>query len=481
MVTFVNRAKVNTSTTGSGTLTLGAAVIGFQTFGDAGLTNGASVNYTIEDGVNFEIGTGVYSSTGPTLARTLVQSSTGSLLNLTGNAVVFVTALASDLAPLTAGGGDLTIADKIIHSGDTNTSIRFPVADTVTVETNGVERLRISDAGLLLASVPVFAGDPQNRIINGAFDFWQRGTSSTAAGYVAADRWLNSFVGGTVTQSRQSFTVGDTLGQNSPTFFLRQTVSGQTLANQLAITEQRIEGVRSYAGQTITILGWVRRSSGSGNMVVELGQAFGTGGSPSSSVLISPQTISLTASFAPFAVTVAVPSIAGKTLGTNGNDFLGLNFWTSAGSDYNARTNSLGIQTIGVDLWGIHIKEGVHTVEAVDGYCAPELGPELVRCQRYFQTVTQGMSGQAVQGTVASLTYFPSVTFRATPSISLSAPVKLDWPFNANYTQSSASFVSGFSSEKAISVELQNFSGLTLHSRLVMRNDGGRVNFESEI
>lgn len=43
--------------------------------------------------------------------------------------------------------GDLTIADKIVHSGDTNTAIRFPAADTVSVETSGLERLRVTSAG----------------------------------------------------------------------------------------------------------------------------------------------------------------------------------------------------------------------------------------------------------------------------------------------------------------------------------------------
>jgi hypothetical protein len=43
--------------------------------------------------------------------------------------------------------GDVTVADRIIHSGDTNTAIRFPAADTVTVETNGAERMRITSAG----------------------------------------------------------------------------------------------------------------------------------------------------------------------------------------------------------------------------------------------------------------------------------------------------------------------------------------------
>jgi len=226
--------------------------------------------------------------------------------------------------------------------------------------------------------------DPENRIINGAFDFWQRGTSFTASAY-GADRWLNGVSGGTVTMSRQAFSVGDTLGNNNPTYFARQTVSGQTLTSNLALIQQRFEGVRTYAGQTITVLGWAKRSSGSGNMAVEMAQTFGTGGSPSADVTGTGQTVTLTGSWAPFAVTFSVPSITGKTLGTNGNDYSNINFWTSAGSDYNARTNSLGIQTIGVDLWGIHIKQGTHTTSAVDLYRQPELGPELARCQRYYE------------------------------------------------------------------------------------------------
>jgi hypothetical protein len=43
--------------------------------------------------------------------------------------------------------GDVTIADKIIHAGDTNTAIRFPLADTVTMETSGIERFRIDALG----------------------------------------------------------------------------------------------------------------------------------------------------------------------------------------------------------------------------------------------------------------------------------------------------------------------------------------------
>ena len=42
---------------------------------------------------------------------------------------------------------DVSIADKIIHTGDTNTAIRFPAADTFTVETAGSERVRVDSSG----------------------------------------------------------------------------------------------------------------------------------------------------------------------------------------------------------------------------------------------------------------------------------------------------------------------------------------------
>jgi len=287
--------------------------------------------------------------------------------------------------------------------------------------TSTVAELNYLDGASTTLAAPLLANpqnyvDPENRIINGAFDFWQRGTSSTANGYVAADRWFNGAGGGTVTMSRQAFSSGDTLGSNNPTYFLRQTVSGQTLSSQLAFTEQHIESVRSYAGQTITVLGWARRSSGAGNFTIELEQNFGTGGSPSSSAtIVSPTTVTLTGSWAAFAATIAVPSITGKTLGTNGNDYLRVLFWTSAGSDRNARTNSLGIQTIGVDFWGIHIKLGVHTADATALYKQPELGPELARCQRYY-FVRPTFVTTAATGVLAHVSFANAM--RTTPTIS---------------------------------------------------------------
>jgi len=105
MVEFANRVKVSTSTTGTGTVTLGSALPGFQTFAAGGITNGKTVRYTIEDGVSFEIGTGTYTSSGTTMARSVEESSNSdNKLNLSGSATVFITAAAADLS----GGGGVT-------------------------------------------------------------------------------------------------------------------------------------------------------------------------------------------------------------------------------------------------------------------------------------------------------------------------------------------------------------------------------------
>jgi len=102
MVTLVNRAKMTTATTGTGTITLGSAVTGYQTLAAAGVANSDVVSYVIEDGTAWELGAGTYTTAGTTLSRTLGQSSTGSLLNLSGNAMVYVSALAADLVQPTA-------------------------------------------------------------------------------------------------------------------------------------------------------------------------------------------------------------------------------------------------------------------------------------------------------------------------------------------------------------------------------------------
>ena len=104
MVTLANRVKQTitaVASSGTGTLTLGAASAGFQTLADANVANGSTVRYTIEGPSNaWELGSGVYTASGTTLPRTPTESSnSGNAITATTDSPVFVTAAASDIGP----------------------------------------------------------------------------------------------------------------------------------------------------------------------------------------------------------------------------------------------------------------------------------------------------------------------------------------------------------------------------------------------
>ena len=87
-----NRVQETTNTTGTGTITLAGAVSGFQSFAVIG--NGNTTYYCITSGAAWEVGLGTYTSSGTTLARTLIYSNslgTTAPISLTGTSNVFVT------------------------------------------------------------------------------------------------------------------------------------------------------------------------------------------------------------------------------------------------------------------------------------------------------------------------------------------------------------------------------------------------------
>src|SRR5262245_33617092 len=105
MPKLFNRAKVNTATTGTGTITLGVAFSNaFCTFAEAGVANADKVTYVIEDGNDFEIGIGTYTSAGTTLSRDTVRLSKiagtagTSKISLSGTAVAYLSPSKEDLS-----------------------------------------------------------------------------------------------------------------------------------------------------------------------------------------------------------------------------------------------------------------------------------------------------------------------------------------------------------------------------------------------
>jgi len=102
MSKLANLAKMNVaSAPGAGAFDLDAAVSGFLTFAGAGITDGDVVSYGAREGANSEVGTGVYTASGTTLSRTVLDSTNGGAEVVFGAGVeVFITPNAADLAQL---------------------------------------------------------------------------------------------------------------------------------------------------------------------------------------------------------------------------------------------------------------------------------------------------------------------------------------------------------------------------------------------
>jgi hypothetical protein len=119
-----DRVKETTTTTSTGTYTLGGAQVGYQSFSVVG--NGNSTYYTVTDGTNWEVGIGTYTSSGTLLSRdTIFESSNGgSAVNWgAGSKDVFVTYPAER-----AVANQSTATDALAIGSGANTSYQDAVA-----------------------------------------------------------------------------------------------------------------------------------------------------------------------------------------------------------------------------------------------------------------------------------------------------------------------------------------------------------------
>lgn len=275
-------------------------------------------------------------------------------------------------------------------------------------------------------------GGFRNRLINGTFDIWQRGTSfSLGASAYTSDRWLVSMSGGTTNVSRSALSTTDPVTMGAPgstRFAIEAQNLGQSAASHFVALQQRIENVGTLAGGTVTVSFHARSGSGSPKVGVSLDQFFGTGGSPSSSVLGNGQSVTINPVWTRYSLTFSVANLFGKTIGNDGNDWLGLNLWLSAGSDFATRANSIGTQTSQIFITGVQVEGGSKTTPLE----VRPLQVELSLCQRYFESSYElgtalgtVIVANAVQSRFVSVTGFSSasghfaVTKRVRPTMRL--------------------------------------------------------------
>jgi len=164
MTKFANRAKMSISSTGTGNVTLNAAVAGYRTFAAAGIVDTDVIRYIIEDGTSWEIGTGLMSSSATVMARTVEESSnSNAALDLTSAAKVLIGITAQDFEANPAPRWTTTPASTLNLATDGSTAVtltgvavdeNFPVR----YSWDGYSGSTIYDASSLppqLASAPV--------------------------------------------------------------------------------------------------------------------------------------------------------------------------------------------------------------------------------------------------------------------------------------------------------------------------------------
>lgn len=250
----------------------------------------------------------------------------------------------------------------------------------------------------------------KNKIINGDFRVWQRGTTySNPKGVYTADRFQYNYDGtGNLTLSQQTFTPGTApVAGYEGQFFLRvnQTTAGS--GGTFNVLQQPIEDVRTFAGQTVTVSFWAKADAAR-TVNVSLVQTFGTGGS--GSVGSGYVDVSVTTSWVRYFVTIAIPSISGKTIGT-GDPALRLFF----DNPKNA--------TFTVDYWGVQVEAG--SVATAFQTATGTIQGELAACRYYYRRTT---------GDGTALFASMSPTGIAATATDIGYPIVFDTPMRATPT-----------------------------------------------
>ena len=322
-----------------------------------------------------------------------------------GTSVTGLTALvAGDIATVVSTG-TFNIANAIQSStvtakGDLLAATGSGTVTNLAVGADGTTLVANSSASTGVSwSGPAFTAG-KNKIINGDFGIWQRGTSFTTNGSYTADRFNYSVDGGTFTISQRTFTPGSAPVSGYESQYYLEIAA--TTGGNAQYLVQRIEDVRAFANQTVTLSYWAKANTPV-TATPLVNQVFGSGGS--SNVVTSFPSVSIGTSWQRVITTVAIPTINTKTIGIN--SFLEvqvLRFSTAAT----------------ISIWGVQVEAG--SVATPFSTATGTLQGELAACQRYYIRYVPtgaynilGNYGNASSTTNARVNFSFPVTMRIAP------------------------------------------------------------------
>lgn len=276
-----------------------------------------------------------------------------------------------------------------------------------------------SDARFVQQSNNFFAG--KNKIINGDFGIWQRGTSFNITTGYTADRWLFDRGGSSVTPtiSQQTFTPGTApvAGYEGSFFYRYAQATAGTGQSYNSVAIQKIEDVRNFAGQTMTVSAWIKTDAAR-SFTFQIVRDYGSGGS-GLEVTNTSSTLTTTTGWVRYSATFNIASLSGKTIGS------GSSIWLAISSSVLNTAQTW-------DIWGAQAEAG--SIATPFQTATGTIQGELAACQRYYWRSNQYTNnGTSVGGgfVYSSTGFYPiinlPVTMRPITSVDYSTLLIEDW------------------------------------------------------
>lgn len=365
----------------------------------------------------------------------------------------------SDQVVGSAGFSNINVGANVVLS---TVGLTVGALGTVSVGNSSVNCVANS-SGIFENGLGLTPYNMRNRIINGAMDVWQRGTSFSNMGAnttYTADRW-SCYRGSYAANCSVTQVTGLSQNGNNRLALRMQRTSGDTNTSSLYLT-QSLESInsRDLAGQQVTLSFWARAGSnfsGSSNYLTSI-VVSGTGtdeflrGAYTGYTTPINQNVTLTTSFQKFTFTGTLPSNCNEisvSLGYAPTGTAGANDW--------------------FDVMDVQLEQG----SVATPFERRQYGTELDLCYRYCQAVKQGV-GCWVNSTTCQINVPYIKPMRAAPTVSQTNTITVTDYTASDLTQSSSSIsVLNGNDLYGTTVSMGNFSGATTGRIAGIRNYTG--------